>query len=459
MRLNKQLVRGNIKAAKRAFKQLPDLSRVVLAHVNRGPVGDAAGMLPLGEAVRFEMRPYRAGQTALPVSAITPAGGHFMTTFFDVSPFSPSGRYVAVTQVPFINRIPIPGDRARICVVDLQEQTCTAIYETTGWGAQLGANVQWGRDDDTLFCNDLVDGRGTGIRIVRSTGKVTVLGGPVYGLTPDKRFSFAPNIQMVNAIIPGYGVADPLFGKVRQSEKSSPSEGIWRTDLDSGESALFMSLADLVPQLAEQDKVAGGKYYVFNTKVSPSGTKLFAVLFSRDVPLRADRPTQLVTMNLDGSDIRVAMPDRLWRKGGHHPNWTPDGEHILMNLRIDGTMAFVRYRQDGSDLQVIAPGHKGSGHPSFNPAQTHLLTDSYISEGFKDKGGNVPIRLIDLASNAETEICRVFTNHLDGPRRIDPHPVWSAGGDRIAFNGMLDGRRQVFLIDAQDLGTHNGRQS
>jgi hypothetical protein len=457
MRLDPQLLRSNLKATKRSLKQLPDLARVLAAHVNRRSSGESLPTLPLGATFAFDFRTYRPGKTAYPVTVISPPGGHYMTTFFDVSPFSPSGRYVAVTLVPFINRMPIPGDAAQICVIDLQEHTCTAIYQTSGWGAQLGANVQWGSDDDTLFCNDLVDGRGTGIKISRSTGSTKVLGGPIYGVTPDRRYSFSPNIHMVNAIIPGYGVADPLFGRIRQHELASSSEGIWRTDLQTGTSDLFMSLADIVPQLDGQENLAGGKYYVFNTKVNVLGDRLFAVLFSRDVPLRRDRPTQLVTMKLDGSDLRIAMPERLWRLGGHHPNWTPDGHDILMNLRVKGTMAFVRFRSDGSDLAVVAPGHKGSGHPSLNPAQTHLLTDSYISEGFKDADGNVPIRLIELDSNRETEVCRVFTNRLDGPRRIDPHPVWSSAGDKILFNGILEGHRQVCLVDVTDLRAENGR--
>lgn len=447
----KDLAIANLKAVKRSVKEVPDQFRATFGYVSRR-ITAAPHFCPLGIGIDSPSRPFQS-DPATPVRVVSPSDGHFMTTFFDVDAFSPSGRYLAATQVPFVNRIPIPGDAARVCVIDLEEQTCRALYETRGWGAQLGANVQWGADDDTLFCNDVRGGRGTGVSISRASGTARYLDGPVYGTTPDRRFSFSADLSLVNAIIPGYGVPDPLLGKRRQTERVSTQEGIWRTDLESGKTELFMSLSDIVSQLPDQQSVAGGRYYVFNVKVNRQGTRLFAVLFSRKVPLRGGWPTQLVTMNIDGSGVRLAMPDRLWRIGGHHPSWTADGDHILMNLRLDGKrMAFVKFRFDGSNLQAIAPGHKGSGHPSLRPTdERYLLTDSYVSEGFKAADGSVPLRLIDLQSNEERAICRVDTRQLDGPRRIDPHPVWERSGQRIAFNASIDGYRQVLVAGTTGL--------
>src|SRR5690606_1601914 len=117
----------------------------------------------------------------------------------------------------------------------------------------------------------------------------------------------------------------------------------------------------------EQEELLRGRYYVFNVKVDPTNSRLFAILFSRDIPGRSGRHVQLVTMKLDGSDDSLAMPDRLWRKGGHHPNWMPDGRNILMNLKLDGrNMSFVQFDYRGENISVVAPGHKGSGHPSLH---------------------------------------------------------------------------------------------
>lgn len=447
--MNKQIAVNNLKALKKAAKELPEKLRTLVGYAERIALSNEE--LPKLEG-DFPSRAYRSGDTLIPMTVVTPEGGHFMTTFFDVNPFSPSGRYLAVTQVPFIHRIPIPGDLARVCVIDLSTGRCRAVYQTIGWGAQLGANVQWGQSDDELYCNDVVEGRAVGVRIALGTGEAKPLNGPIYGITPDRRYSFSADLNLINAIIPGYGVPEPLFGARRQLERASEVEGIWKTDLLTGESFLFKSIADIVSSLPEQHELRAGKYYIFNVKVNPQGTRIFAILFSRGVPLRAGAPVQLITMDIDGSNVRLAMPDRLWRVGGHHPNWMPDGEHILMNLRHEGgPMAFVKFRYDGTDLQVVAHGHKGSGHPSLRASGRFLLTDAYVSEGFKDKAGEVPIRLIDLERGAESRMCSVDTRNLSGPRRIDPHPVWSQDGKRFAFNGVVGGRRQVIVGDASGL--------
>ncbi|NBN78052.1 hypothetical protein GWI72_07210 [Microvirga tunisiensis] len=441
----------NLKAAKRSLKEVPETLRLMLGAVTR-TFGGAADLPDVGSECPAPSRAYRPDSTPVPIHVVTPSDGHYMTTFFDIDPLSPSGRYLAVTRVPFIWRVPTVGEAASVVVIDLHTGHARTVYRTVGWGAQLGANVQWGADDATLLCNDVIDGRGTGVRIDLRTLTAIPLSGPVYGLTPDRRTSFSARIDYINAGIPGYGVPDPVFGKPRPSERQSKTDGIWRTDLETGASELFLSIDDIVRQLPEQESLAGGTYYVFNVKISPTGTQGFAVLFSRGIPGRAGWPPQLVTFDLDGTNVRLAIPDRIWRRGGHHPSWLPWGDEIVMNLRHDSKkMQFVRFRPDGTDLNVLAPGHVGGGHPSLNQSGTHLLTDAYVSEKLANDKGEVPIRLIDLRTNVETALCHVDTKRLDGWRRIDPHPVWSDRGKKVFFNGIVDGRRQVLCADMSNI--------
>lgn len=441
----------NLKAAKRSLKEIPETIRVLLGAATRG-IMDNPELPPVGSWCDATPRAYRPKETKVPIHVVTPSDGHYMTTFFDIDPVSPSGRYLAVTRVPFIWRVPTLGESASVVVIDLHSGDAKTVYQTVGWGAQLGANVQWGADDRTLFCNDVVDGRGTGVRINIDDLTARPLSGPIYGLTPDKRYSYSGRIDYINAGIPGYGVPDPIFSKPRATEKESQIDGIWRTDLETGATELFLSVREIVSQIPEQEKLSGGTYYIFNVKISPCGTQGFAVLFTRGAPGRVGWPPQLVTFNLDGSNVKLAIPDRLWRRGGHHPSWMPRGGEIIMNLRHGGpNLQFVRFKPDGTDLQVIAPSHVGGGHPSVNPSETHLLTDAYVSEKHANANGEVPIRLIDLRTNIETALCYLDTRGLDGWRRIDPHPVWSCLGQKVYFNGVVDGRRQVLCADMSGL--------
>lgn len=404
-------------------------------------------MCRVGDVVTCPPAPWDPSSAA-PMTVVTPPDGHYMTTFFDVDPVSPSGRYVVVTRVPFLWRIPYPGDRASVCVIDRVERTCKTIYVTRGWGAQLGANAQWGSSDDVVYCNDVIDGVATGVAIDVHTSQARPLDGPIFGLTPDKRYSYSADLTFINAGIPGYGVPEGLIRKRRHRVHRSRTDGIWVTDLHSGRRELFLSISEIVAQLPEQDTFAGGFYYVFNVKVSPTSERLLAIIFTKGARAAPGWPPQLVTSRLDGTNVSLAMPHRRWRRGGNHPNWAPDGDHIVMNLTNEsGHMEFVRFRSDGEGLETIAPGHRGSGHPSLDPSGEYLLTDAYVNEGFMDQHGYVPLRLIHLPSNTGSILTRVFTKRLMGPRRIDPHPVWSEGGRTICFNCVIRGKRQVVLAD------------
>ena len=103
----------------------------------------------------------------------------------------------------------------------------------------------------------------------------------------------------------------------------------------------------------------------------------------------------LLTFNADGSDVRLALSNDVWGKGGHHPNWHPDGEHILMNLKLDyDWIKFCSFRYDGSDFRVHSEAIDGSGHPSFHKNGRYIVSDVYPEEPFALASKEVPIRLI-----------------------------------------------------------------
>src|ERR1043165_782219 len=62
---------------------------------------------------------YTGYDPLIPVWCITPDVPGCIHRFFDTSPVSPSGRYVAVFQLPFEDRLPEPGEAGTIRVIDL----------------------------------------------------------------------------------------------------------------------------------------------------------------------------------------------------------------------------------------------------------------------------------------------------------------------------------------------------
>ena len=68
----------------------------------------------------------------VPVWCITPKMDRTYHRFFDTSPFSPSGRYMGLTRMPFEDRMPQPGDAAEVVLVDIVYCLCKPDADAAG---------------------------------------------------------------------------------------------------------------------------------------------------------------------------------------------------------------------------------------------------------------------------------------------------------------------------------------
>jgi hypothetical protein len=410
---------------------------------------------PASSKRSLSFRSYRQGETFGKVFSVTPDDGFYLQTFYDVCPFSPSGRYLAVTRLPFQNRQPNLGDTADVCIVDLESRTIETVYTTKGWAFQLGANLNWGRTDQHLYTNDVIDGRGVAIRINRLTGETKAFSGPMYHIAPDESAVIGFPPRYLNSTQFGYGIPVDWKNVPQLVVKAAADEGLWKTDLQTNESRLLISIADLYEAIPDGSSLGDVVCYLFHSKFNRPNNRIMQVF--RAVPRNGGRQKLTVfTFNVDGDDIKLAVDHRLWSKGGHHPNWHPDGEHLIMNLRPYGKkLLFCQYRYDGSDFRVLSEKHPGGGHPSITADGQYLVTDAYVNEGVVLPNKEVPIRLLDTRSDEVEVICYMYTLGREGDLgrgtlRLDPHPAWSRDYKRVCFNGAPEGRRQVFVADLSD---------
>jgi hypothetical protein len=375
-----------VRVIRREFLSHFSLAGALVALPGARAVAAAAatpGTLPgLQTGPAYDFTRYRPHTTLCPVYRVTPDDGYYLHTFYDVCPWSPSQRYLACTKFPFQDREPVYGEAAQICVIDMRDRTLTEVYSTRGWGFQLGSNVQWGATDRYLYFNDVVEGECVCIRLDLETGKSEALAGPMYHVAPDDSAVISFPLDLINATQSGYGYAmDPARTRTLPPGAAA-NEGIWRTDLKTGKKTLLVSLAEAYEILPDSDKqrFEGGTFYFFHSKFNPQATRVLQV-FRCLMPNAGSEfgiggtgvfKPMLITFNADGSDVRLALSNEIWGKGGHHPNWHPDGERILMNLKLDyERIKFCTYRYDGSDFRVLSEAVEGSGHPSFHNNGRH----------------------------------------------------------------------------------------
>lgn len=404
-----------------------------------------------------DFAPYRAGKTVGEVTKVTPDDGIYIQTFYDICPFSPSERFLAVTRFPFQDREPRRGETAEVCVVDLEKRSIETVYKTKAWCTQLGANLNWGKTDRHLYTNDIVDDRGVCVQIDLESGKARAFDGPMYHVAPDESCVIGHPPELLNRTQRGYGIPDHPDKPRSLPPGAAKEEGLWRTDLKSGEKTLLVSLADAAKHISNPAAFEGGTFYFFHSKFNKQNTRIMEVMRVVWPKKRKRSAIMLLTFNVDGSDIREAISWDQWSSGGHHPNWHPDGEHLVMNLRPKKRLSFVQFRYDGADFRTIAGSRQGSGHPSVDRSGKYLITDTYTgNKTFVKEDKEVPIRLINLETDEEREVCRMCTLGLDRRHyqtvlRIDAHPAWSRDYKKVCFNGSSDGKKQVFIADLSEV--------
>lgn len=407
-----------------------------------------------------------------PAFLVTPDRRGCFHRFFDTSPFSPSGRYAVLLQAPFEDRINRPGEAATVVVVDLETGEDHDVGTTHGWEFQMGANLQWGTNDETLLFNDVDTAGWTshGVRLSWRTGERATFPRGIYHASPDGRMAAVTNPVAMRRTQNGYGVLVP-DELVPCNRGLSEDDGLFIADVAGGAINLVAPIRKLVVDgvpKEEREDYAAMENYAFHCKWNPPGDRLMVTI--RRKPAGHPQPFavrdhktmwfDVFTCRPDGSDIHRAVPWTEWKKGGHHTTFFPDGGRLSMNVNLRGQgMVLMQVNYDGSDYRPITESVPGSGHPTFHSDTRHMLTDTYANElpalrpaGVPDDHN--PIRWIDVDAGTDEQLLWIptLTPHQkqESVLRVDPHPAWSRDYRMAMVNTFLDGTRKpvVLLMDA-----------
>jgi len=407
---------------------------------------------------------YTEHDPKVPVWCVTPNRRGCFHRFFDTPAFSPSGRYLACLEMPFEDRLPEPGDEARVVLVDLQSGEDLVVAQTAGWEPQMGANLNWGADDHTLLFND-VDTRTWQPQLVKLdplTGETRRTPGGIYHASPDGKWCSSSSMEKMRRTQDGYGVVVP-DQHVDRNLGARDDDGLFITNVETGQRKLVFSLADaakLIPELDGAD-LNDWEIYGFHSKWAPTGDRLIFTV--RRYRRTEDEPRNMImrglrfdvfTIKPDGTDARNAVPSVAWCRGGHHINFEPSGEYLSMNLgAFAGDLRFARVRYDGWGLRPYHWDVPGSGHPTVHPDGRHILTDTYAHEKTSYGDGTIPLRWFDRQTGEVDDVVRIRSKvePHGGALRVDAHPAWDRSWRWVVFNGVADNTRKVYVADFDEL--------
>jgi len=87
------------------------------------------------------------------------------------------------------------------------------------------------------------------------------------------------------------------------------------------------------------------------------------------------------------------------------------------------------------------------GHCSYSPDGRWILTDTY-----PDRERLRTLILYRPSDGSRVDIGRFFSpRELDGEIRCDLHPRWSRDGQKICFDSVHEGHRQIYVVDVSEI--------
>ncbi|MHC4479668.1 MAG: hypothetical protein ACYS1C_01665 [Planctomycetota bacterium] len=376
----------------------------------------------------------------LPVHAVTHGPKHHFFGYYDKSPWDASGRYLVGLEAEFADRPPRPEDAATVGLIDTAEGNAwKPVAQTRAWNWQQGNMLQWlpSAPDHLIVYNARQGRHPVAVVMDAFTGRERVLPRPIYAVSPTGEMAVSLSFARLADTRPGYGysgLTDPT-----QANPCPEDDGLFRMDLDSGESRLIVSLAQLAAFQPPADS-RGAKHWVNHVQFSPRGTRFAFLHRWRGAMTGAGFRTRLLTSNPDGSGLRCVSDHEMVS----HYDWRDEGHLLAWARRRDLGDRYFLFEDGTGTPEVVGEGLLTSdGHCSYSPDRRWILTDTY-----PDGTGERSLLLYWPEDGKRIEIGRFFSpQQLSDDIRCDLHPRWSRDGRFISFDSAHEDVRRMYVAD------------
>ncbi len=236
----------------------------------------------------------------------------------------------------------------------------------------------------------------------------------------------------------GYaGTVDP-----NPDAKHPENDGVFLVDLLSGETRLIVSIKQVFETLVARHPILAEKDMWFNhVGFNPSDTRFFflARCWEGD-----ELQTGMFTANLDGSDLREAVP---FGTRVSHFTWRNDRQILFTSNYRGRGREHVQVTDGLADFRPLAEGKLAfDGHMSFSPDGKWLVTDQNVLDGLEK--WLMLVRMADEEVTLLHQFPMLEPRYWTGDLRCDLHSRWNRRGDTICVDALnaADGTRQLHLV-------------
>ncbi len=374
--------------------------------------------------------------------------------YYDKLEFDTTNRYVLSNEVAFEHRTPRADDTIRVGMVDTQSgDEWIPLGRSSAWGWQQGCMLQWrpqsttevvwnDRQDDTYVCRVLD----------YKTKKLRTLPRPIYALSSDGCFAITADFSRIQRMRPGYGYVgldDP-----HKQQRAPEDSGVWKMDMESGESELIFSLADAA-KIPHRGESLTNKWNYFNhLLVSPDNSRFIVLHRWRessgnglDAEPKGGFTTRMFTVGVDGKNRYILDPSG----NTSHFIWR-DAEHVCAWTRPSGKKdAFYLFKDQTDQVEVVGDGVMTvNGHNTYVPNTDHewILNDTYPQGESRLQNPY----LFHVPSSRKVSLGKFPSPpSYQGEWRCDTHPRNSNDGKSVVIDSAHEGGRQLHLIDIREI--------
>lgn len=324
------------------------------------------------------------------------------------------------------------NDHVKIIVKSLSDNKEIEVGCSKAYNWQMGARALW-ITDDIISYNDFEDENYVSKWYSLSKGEIVMtIPLPTMDIANNK-YILAPNFHKLQIIDPCYAYNNfPIPSDAQILDYNH--DGIWLYELESKKDCLLISISDIL-NCSKESIHEGGYHGLNHIMVSPDGK---GFIFIHRARCGCERYDRLMYYEFEKSNLNCLLDGKLQSHFCWIDNHTVFGygesNHIVGFYKIDILSKKLEFCNDLTEI------HPRDGHPTVHGEW--IVIDSYpdysrlqslIAYNYRTK------TIIKLGEFFHDMKHAVYT-------RCDLHPRFNMKGDKIYFDTLYSGKRQLCSI-------------
>ena len=369
---------------------------------------------------------------------ITPEKDNCFFGYYDLNAYDSTGKVHLCCRTNFIDRIPTDNDVLELGYV--KDNQFTKFAESTAWNFQQGAMLQFkGGSDDVVFYNIRENGNYKTVIHNIKTGEKRYTNKAAACISPDGKYGLSINFKRIFDFRKGYGyygIEDPYI-----NENRPENDGVFLVDLATCEDKLIITYEDIYRNFPS-DMTENEKLIVNHITFNESSDRFLFLL--RNFPGKEVKEwgTTLITSDLDGN-MNIVLENRFVS----HYAWKNEKQIVAFCTPEDKAGLYLINDIENSWARLKSPYPNGPFggdiHCIYSPDKRYILGD-----GYPDTDGYRPWFLYDTKTNKITQLIKsksLMDKNWD--IRCDLHARFNRTGDKVSFDSVHNGIRQIIEID------------